>query len=225
MSLNLTTKYQELVRDRYGLDLLRVTVITDTEAPFLVPLSCEVAVKDPLAPEGSRLYCFPLFDGGAGGDEVREFQSGLKSALTRAQTDILRGLYESAAARGKDARSAEPEKTAAEAHDKRYRIIAVDFDGCICSNAWPRVGVPIMSTICRLREEKAAGSKLILWTCRRDQMLTDAVEACRTWGVPEFDAVNENIPETVITYGGRDSRKITATEYWDDRAVRVPAYD
>jgi len=104
-----------------------------------------------------------------------------------------------------------------------YRIIAVDFDGCICLNRWPEIGAPIPSTILRLREEKERGSKLILWTCRRDEMLKDALEACRDWGI-EFDAVNENLPEIIELYGGKDSRKITATEYWDDRAVRVPEY-
>lgn len=104
-----------------------------------------------------------------------------------------------------------------------YRIIAVDFDGCICLNHWPEIGAPIASTILRLREEKESGSKLILWTCRRDEMLEDALGACRNWGL-EFDAVNENLPEIIELYGGKDSRKITATEYWDDRAVRVPEY-
>lgn len=107
---------------------------------------------------------------------------------------------------------------------KMQRIIAVDFDGCMCQNAWPKIGLPIESTIMRLKEEKLSGSKLILWTCRRDEMLAEAIAAAHTWGV-DFDAVNENLPETVLYYGGKDSRKITATEYWDDRAVRVPEYE
>ena len=32
-----------------------------------------------------------------------------------------------------------------------------------------------------------------------------------------FDAVNENLPEVLELFGGRDSRKITADEYIDDR--------
>lgn len=112
---------------------------------------------------------------------------------------------------------------AAPGRGTRLRIIAVDFDGCICKNRWPEIGLPIRSTIRRLKEEREAGSKLILWTCRRDDLLRAAVDACRTWGI-SFDAVNENIPEVVLQYGGKESRKITATEYWDDRAVRVPGY-
>ena len=37
-----------------------------------------------------------------------------------------------------------------------------------------------------------------------------------------FDAVNANLPERIAYFGG-DCRKISADEYWDDRAVVVKA--
>ena len=36
-----------------------------------------------------------------------------------------------------------------------------------------------------------------------------------------FDAINENLPER-LEYYGCESRKISADEYWDDRAVHMP---
>lgn len=100
-------------------------------------------------------------------------------------------------------------------------ILAVDFDGFLCHNAWPGIGeanTPVIQTAIRRRQ---MGWKIILWTCRAGDMLDAAVRWCAQHGL-EFDAVNENLPEVIDAYGG-DSRKVTASEYWDDRAVRVNA--
>lgn len=45
------------------------------------------------------------------------------------------------------------------------KAIAIDFDGCICTNAFPNIGAPNWSVINRARAEHAAGAGLILWTC------------------------------------------------------------
>ena len=97
------------------------------------------------------------------------------------------------------------------------KIIAVDFDGTLCENEYPEIGVPIYGVIERLIEEQKAGAKVILWTCRSGKQLADAVYWCALHGL-RFDAINENLKETVEQFGG-DTRKISATEYWDDRAV------
>ena len=60
-------------------------------------------------------------------------------------------------------------------------------------------------------------SVLILWTCRVGERLEEAVAACAEWGLV-FDAVNDNLPERIATYGA-NPRKVNADEYWDDRAV------
>ncbi len=101
------------------------------------------------------------------------------------------------------------------------KIIAVDFDGTLCENRWPGIGEPNWGAIHKLREEQANGAKIILWTCREDEMLRDAVSACERWGL-NFDAINENLQEQKEKYGN-DSRKIGADEYWDDKAVYVAA--
>lgn len=96
------------------------------------------------------------------------------------------------------------------------KVIAVDFDGCLCKNAFPDIGSPNLDVICELKKEIAKGTKTILWTCRHGKLLDEAVEACRSWGI-EFDSINESIPEWLAQWDS-DPRKVGATEYWDDRA-------
>ena len=94
-------------------------------------------------------------------------------------------------------------------------IIAVDFDGVICVSEFPNIGRPHINVIDALIKRRKKGDKLILWTCRHDKLLDDAVAFCRNMGL-EFDAVNENVPEIVQKYG--DSRKVFAHWYIDDCA-------
>jgi len=100
------------------------------------------------------------------------------------------------------------------------KAIAIDFDGCLCSDAYPNIGIPNWEVISRANSEQKDGAGLILWTCREGQLLQEAVSACKTWGLV-FDAINESLPEWSAR-SGTAPRKIGATEYWDDRAVRLP---
>ena len=94
-------------------------------------------------------------------------------------------------------------------------IYAVDFDGTLCKDAYPEIGEPNIPLILHFKTIKAMGNKLILWTCREGELLTQAVEWCKHWGL-EFDAVNENLPELIKKFGN-DCRKIGADYYCDDR--------
>lgn len=94
-------------------------------------------------------------------------------------------------------------------------IIAVDFDGTLCDDKYPRIGSPHMSLIDLLIKRRCLGDKIILWTCRSGEKLQDAIYYCEAYGL-HFDAVNENLPEIIEQYGS-DSRKITADVYVDDR--------
>ena len=100
------------------------------------------------------------------------------------------------------------------------RIIAVDFDGTIVEDEFPLIGKVIESTVTRIKQEQAKGSKIILWTCRNKDALEAAVKFCRDKLDLHFDAINENLDEVKILYGG-DTRKIFATEYWDDKAFTM----
>lgn len=96
------------------------------------------------------------------------------------------------------------------------KIIAVDFDGTLCERKYPDTGAPITPVIEYVKERKAAGDIIILWTCRVGEYLKNAVEWCKRQGLT-FDYINENAPERVRQYGG-DTRKISADEDIDDKA-------
>ena len=99
-----------------------------------------------------------------------------------------------------------------------YKIFAVDFDGTLCSERFPGIGSPNMSLIRCLIDKKTSGDKLILWTCRTGERLSEAVDWCAEHGL-HFDAVNENLPDMIALYGS-DTRKVFADYYIDDKALR-----
>lgn len=99
---------------------------------------------------------------------------------------------------------------------KKYQIIAVDFDGTLCTEAYPEIGMPNLPLICLLLRLQRQGSRLILWTCRGGRELEEAIRWCSQFGLV-FDKVNENTDENIKEYGN-DSRKIYADVYIDDKA-------
>ena len=103
---------------------------------------------------------------------------------------------------------------------KMNKIIAVDFDGTLCQNAWPNIGPPNEAVIDYVLHQQQTGAKIILWTNRTDLRLKEAVQWCLDRGL-KFDAVNENLPEIINLFGG-DTRKVFANEYLDDKMVALP---
>ena len=103
--------------------------------------------------------------------------------------------------------------------DKRTlpKIIAVDFDGTLAETAFPGIGEPNLGLIRRLIKERENGAKLILWTCRMHERLDEAVAWCHQQGLT-FDAVNDNIPESIAFYGNLNPRKVFAHVLIDDTA-------
>jgi hypothetical protein len=98
------------------------------------------------------------------------------------------------------------------------QVVAVDFDGTLCTNKWPEIGPANRRLIEMLkRRKRERGVRLILWTCRTGEQLEAAIRWCAEHGLT-FDAVNENLPERVAQYGG-DCRKVSADLYIDDRAL------
>jgi len=103
------------------------------------------------------------------------------------------------------------------------KILCIDFDGTIVKHAFPNIGEPMPGAFETLRELKAAGYKLILWTCREDesfkiakQYLTAAVDFCKENGV-EFDGVNETPKDEEFRPESTPNRKAYAHIYIDDR--------
>lgn len=99
---------------------------------------------------------------------------------------------------------------------KETLSIAVDFDGTIVEDAYPRIGRPIIFAFDTLKKLQENGHRLILWTYRKGSSLEDAVLFCQENGI-EFYAVNKSFPEEEfdISY----SRKIHADLFIDDRNI------
>lgn len=91
--------------------------------------------------------------------------------------------------------------------------------GTILTEGYPDIGAPNWEIIVAAAAEQIAGAGLILWTCREGELLENALEACARWGL-HFDAVNDSLPSWKKFYGN-ETRKVGATEYWDDKAYRV----
>jgi len=100
------------------------------------------------------------------------------------------------------------------------KVIAVDFDGCLCECAWPKIDEPHWPVIHAAQLAQCEGAALILWTCRIGERLNEAVEWCGEHGLV-FDAVNDNLPERVAFYQA-NPRKVNADEYLDDLSVCMP---
>ena len=98
-----------------------------------------------------------------------------------------------------------------------YKIYAVDFDDTLCKNKWPGIGRPNKSLIKFLKLKQSQGHKIILWTCRCGDKLTEAVKWCTQQGLI-FDAVNDNIQEMTDLFGN-NSRKVFASCYIDDKNI------
>lgn len=98
-------------------------------------------------------------------------------------------------------------------------VIAIDFDGVICENAWPDIGKARMVAVNEAKRRQASGAKLILWTCRSGELLSEAIGFCKALDL-RFDAINENLPELTEKFGN-NCRKVFADEYWDDKAKAI----
>lgn len=102
-------------------------------------------------------------------------------------------------------------------------IVAIDFDGTLCENEFPKIGSPKLDVINAVKEYHSYGWKVILWTCRNREYLDEALAWCKAHGL-KFDAVNENLPEVEEMFGGY-TRKIYADAYIDDKNVLIKEVD
>lgn len=98
-------------------------------------------------------------------------------------------------------------------------IVAVDFDGTLCEDNYPEIGIPRKSTIKMVKNLKDNGCTIILWTCRCGELLENAIAWCEEQGLV-IDYVNENTKENIELYGN-DCRKINADVYIDDKAMNI----
>lgn len=95
--------------------------------------------------------------------------------------------------------------------------IAVDFDGTLCVSKFPKIIAPKLEVIKEVKKLKEQGAKLILWTCREGEDLTEAIKFCNEYGL-HFDYINENTEENKAMWSN-DTRKVSASYYIDDKAI------
>lgn len=93
-------------------------------------------------------------------------------------------------------------------------IIAIDFDGTIVKNEFPRIGPLISTAVATIRRLHSDGHRIIINTCRNGEQALAAVNFLVANNVP-FDVFNDNDPVNVKQYGS-NSRKIYAHCYIDD---------
>lgn len=108
----------------------------------------------------------------------------------------------------------------------KYKFVAVDFDGTLCTEAFPEIGEPKPLVIEFVKQHAERGSKIILHTCRENgtrPLLDEAVAFCKAQEIPLF-AVNENpgnhYPERFGLLHS-DGRKVYADLYIDDKAMNT----
>ena len=95
----------------------------------------------------------------------------------------------------------------------KNKIIAVDFDNTITNKSKPPITGTINQKMINILKKIKENNKLILWTCREDNELQEAINLCKQNGL-EFDKINENIDDTY-------SRKIKADYYIDDKNICI----
>lgn len=93
-------------------------------------------------------------------------------------------------------------------------LVAVDFDGTIVKHDYPQIGEPLPEAFEVLREMQEYGHELILWTCREDQSLRNAIAHCEERGI-RFVSHNSNLDRH--NFKRSITRKILADVYIDDR--------
>ncbi|MCL6218132.1 BT0820 family HAD-type phosphatase [Zunongwangia pacifica] len=94
--------------------------------------------------------------------------------------------------------------------------IAIDFDGTIVENKYPKIGKPLLFAFETLKKLQNDGHNLILWTYRKGSRLEEAVTFCEKNGI-NFYAVNKSYPEE--NFDESLSRKIMADIFIDDRNI------
>ncbi|MCO4821044.1 MAG: hydrolase [Flavobacteriaceae bacterium] len=94
--------------------------------------------------------------------------------------------------------------------------IAVDFDGTIVEDGYPKIGKPRIFAFETLKKLQEEGHRLILWTYRNGAKLDEAVAFCKKNDI-EFYAVNKSFPEEQFDHS--KSRKIHADLFIDDRNI------
>lgn len=95
-------------------------------------------------------------------------------------------------------------------------IIAVDFDGTIVENEYPKIGKfkpGAEETLLKLYNE---GHYIIIWTCRSERALSTCEQFLKRNNV-KYHSINKSNPENLALHKWIDTRKVYADVYIDDK--------
>lgn len=104
------------------------------------------------------------------------------------------------------------------------KAVAIDFDGTLAITDFPTILEPIPEAIQFVKECNQAGVAVILWTCRTDEHLDDAMAWCYEQGI-YINKANANLSDWQEEYHAKfpdvnpDGRKVAADIYIDDKAL------
>ena len=107
------------------------------------------------------------------------------------------------------------------------KYLAVDFDQTlnhIDHVDYPACYNPDLIGFAALKKFQDNGGKVILWTCRTDEHLTQAVDFCHHHGLIP-NAVNSHLPEQIESFSKLfphvtpDTRKVYCDAYIDDKCI------
>lgn len=96
--------------------------------------------------------------------------------------------------------------------------IAVDFDGTIVTDEYPKIGEELPFATETLKMLIKDHHRLILWSVREGKTLQEAIDWCKERGI-EFYAVNRDYPEETLDNNNHFSRKLKADYFIDDRGI------
>lgn len=100
-------------------------------------------------------------------------------------------------------------------------IIAIDFDGTICTADYPEIGREREGTKEFINKLYDEGYAIVINTCRTDDGVHPAAQMAKDFlkirGI-RYHAFNENMPH-IIEHYGCDTRKISADVYIDDKCL------
>ena len=107
-------------------------------------------------------------------------------------------------------------------------VLAVDFDGTICTAAYPEIGRERMGAREFINQLYEDGYYIIIHTCRTDDGEYPAAQMAKDFlriRDIKYHLFNENA-KFVIDFYGCDTRKISADVYIDDKCLfDIPSWE
>ena len=103
--------------------------------------------------------------------------------------------------------------------------ITVDFDNTCALEDFPLVGADVPYAVETLKRLASNGVKLILWTCRQNEQLKDAVEWFRRNDILLFGVNEDPQPDETLAALYGIPRKIIGDFNIDDRNLGCPTID